>query len=603
MHIQFGPDHEAHRRIPWPTELQNIQVDLPSSLLPHLSCNTALGSLESNHVKELRDKFRTAEKLANEKKRRLQDELAQTQAELGQLAKQAFACDVVLAPVRGLPHDILYQVFRCLPVYTPPPKVHIPTGLSHVCTSWRDVVSGMPHLWRLIRLQDRQSISVSESLLTHFSRLSGSLPLTIEIDEAVPIQNNSNFQILHWVLTAWHDRNRLHTLGISMARQSSLIQELLSLPDIPLSLQTLRHQVPAHDQTPRSICRTSALNVSTLLDRFPELTALWIYLPNHMTTLFAEYIQMFQSWSKLTRLFLDGASNPATQLYFWDLLQTCPNLQIAYLAIHTLESDIVPRRSEVLVHNHLCELGLHLNLEGVNMYSVLSCCCFPHTTSLHLYGIEMDELAIEDPVAAVRVFPSLQSLVLSADVQDLTQDVLHSILSPLSTITDLTVLYVDSPASLENITCLAQPMPVVGAEAGSVSSSYLAPSLSNVFLRFLIHRPTDEGWDNFQLDNYDFYVERIIELRSRPSIRSLLVECVQWPEDVIQGAIMGDFNSDMASFCIEAQKATEELCTELREKLEEIEDASDVHVDIRVVKSTGPFPPTPAVDHFLPYFS
>ncbi|KAF9040719.1 hypothetical protein BJ165DRAFT_1530595 [Panaeolus papilionaceus] len=601
MHIQFGPDHEAHRRIPWPTELQNIQVDLPSSLLPHLSCNTALGSLECNHVKELRDKLRTAEKLANEKKRRLQDELAQTQAELEQLAKQVFACDVALAPVRALPHDILYQVFRCLPVYTPPPKVHIPTGLSHVCTSWRDVVSGMPHLWRLIRLQDRQSISVSEGLLTHFGRLSGSQPLTIEIDEALPIEDNRNFSVLRWVLTAWRDRNRLHTLGISMAMQDSLIQELLSLPDIPLSLQILRHQNPAHHDSQFS--RADVSDVSTLLDRFPELTALWLCVPKHIRRYrFAEDIQRLQSWAKLTRVFLDGSSTFLTQLYFWNLLQVCPNLEVAYLAIQTLEWKEVPRRSEVLVHNNLRELGLYLDLEGVNMYSVLSCCCFPRVTSLHLYVAEMHVFAIEDPVTAIRVFPSLQSLVLSPKEQDLTQDVLRSILSPLSTITDLTILYVDSPASLENIICLAQPMPVVGAEAGSVSSSHLAPSLSNVYLRFLIHEPTVEGWDNIRLENYDSCMKRIIELRSRPSIRSLSVECVQWPEDVIKGALTDDFDSDVASLCIEAQKAMEELCTELGEKLEEIEDGSDVNVDIRVVKSTGHFPPTPAVDHFLPYF-
>ncbi|KAF9040715.1 hypothetical protein BJ165DRAFT_1491699 [Panaeolus papilionaceus] len=156
--------------------------------------------------------------------------------------------------------------------------------LSHVSTFWREVVHGMPQLWQLIRLLDRQSISVSKSLLKHFSRLSGCLPLTTEIDQSTTDRFDMDFPLLGWMLTMWQDRNRLHNLGISTDAQKYLLQELIYLPNVNHSLRTFRYQRPAN--TNIWFSKADVSDVSTLLDRFPELTALWVSIPRNMPSAF-----------------------------------------------------------------------------------------------------------------------------------------------------------------------------------------------------------------------------------------------------------------------------------------------------------------------------
>ncbi|KAJ7625771.1 hypothetical protein FB45DRAFT_1060401, partial [Roridomyces roridus] len=123
----------------------------------------------------------------------LQAALARLVRERDNLVLKGKGCKEVLAPVRRIPPELVFEIFsrvRCTRIINPQTAERVeqpPWMLSHICKSWRQTAIGSPSLWRSIRIihglgknSYRTGFPIA-MIQTQLSR-TGSLPLHIHYE-------------------------------------------------------------------------------------------------------------------------------------------------------------------------------------------------------------------------------------------------------------------------------------------------------------------------------------------------------------------------------------------------------------------------------------
>ncbi|KAF9040720.1 hypothetical protein BJ165DRAFT_1491716 [Panaeolus papilionaceus] len=598
MDIDFGPDHEDHRRVAWPDDLESVSIQLPSSFLQHLACNTALSRLEVQKVVEFQHEIQAKERRMNEQGPNLEEESSETREQRKRVEKQRFACRVSLSPFRTLPDDILYQIVRQLPVYDlDAPITHMPTILSQVSMQWRHVVYGLPHVWQVIHVACKagQSLLPPTSRLERFSQLSGSLPLTVTIyakdwdadyeEESVVLEG----ALLDWMTTVWQDLPRLHTLDIlSDANWKNLEPLLCSLGNAP----------SAHLQTCNFLfwnCDADRGDMAAFLRQLPSISALKMddYLPYHIYDSLPQDMGALQSWSQLTKLYLDDSPHEPEETYLHHILELCPRLEVACLSISMATdytTNLVP--GKVVVHQHLRELGLYVELEGIDLHTALEGCCFPFVTSLHLEFSFADHLNAER-LSMDDIFPSLQTLTLGRFWQVATRvpAFLVPLLRMFCNVTNLTILF-SQPCSLVSLGSMGRPV-LNTTERGTLAQGHSQfPNLSHLHIQFLMYNPCN-FWHP---DEEHIYTAWFMKTKASLATAKISVESITWSEDLI---LQGNQYPEFKSRRIDLQRGMSQYFSGLQKSCKE----NKVDIAIRTLITDRPYPwPDPLQEHFSQYF-
>ncbi|KAF9040708.1 hypothetical protein BJ165DRAFT_318177 [Panaeolus papilionaceus] len=586
----------------------SVTIQLPSSFLQHLSGNSALSAAEISEVKEFQMEAQNKERVLNQKIRQLQDELVRAQYEMKQASKQSLVCNTSLSPFRTLPSDILYQVARQLPVYeSPSSTTHIPSILCQVSTSWRDVTYGMPRAWQLIRLSNQQETRYLQGRLEYFARLSDSLPLTVEMHSSKTFAHSSNAELVRWLLSKWEGRDRLGVLVISTASPLSVFQGILSSstlnekrvdPETSIPLQSLRIEVnTAKTITPEKLIKMK--DVEALLDRFPSIHSLWLdQHPRSMQDYLSLGTQGAQSLSNLTKLSLverfqaSDFLDPNQHCFrLRSVLKLFPMLEVAYLSIRTdsVYEGPYAAPSDIVTHENLKELALNLSLGalGIDANMILSGFCFSALSTLRLEWNDSLQYLDKRPFATSRIFPSLQTLVISR--KSWCSFSLSHVLHPLSTVTDLTIITTGS-LHFEGIQSLvANPHEDMPGGRGAQYKVHLPPKLIKLQLQFLSH------WD--WLAAGEKFEHCITELRSSlsPSISISLALVVREVNTIKVAKLI---NGPSKSSSVASRKTMLQYFLTLGRKFKE-----SLNIDVDILENDDLFPLNTLRDQLIPHFN
>ncbi|PPQ75176.1 hypothetical protein CVT24_010137 [Panaeolus cyanescens] len=481
---EFTRLHSAHRRISWPSTLENVSITLPKAFLPLLVHNDAPSLEVAGMVETYRESLQSKEHEAHKRILALQRELDVVKKEQQQLAKKSLACDIILSIFRRLPNDIIYEILTYCPSYSPSTQnQHVPTILSHVSKAFRETIHGMSAKWRDLRVrasQDQELDSRLQDQLGHFDRLSGPFPLKFTLGQRT-LQEN------------WVYHPRLKTLAIESAPCSN--------PSMERLLQLAINQGLAEGSPQRNIqslvihapqrslmggARYTTGLVTCLLDHLPSLHHLWLgsdfgYL-REMLSIPADA----NPWSRLTRLFMAHRITADNDLYLATLLALLPQLEVASFTIveRLVHPDLIAPAPAPIVHGCLKELGITFFAHEVDVLAAFRSCFFPALTSLWL-EFQNSRALFKTPstvgLSASSIFPVLKSLSIcdcswGANTYD---NVALSNLFTLPTICDLNVYFLHSfKHVLGFLSLMRKPTSTTAGPNTANSHSPLFPNIS-----------------------------------------------------------------------------------------------------------------------------
>ncbi|KAF9040744.1 hypothetical protein BJ165DRAFT_1491867 [Panaeolus papilionaceus] len=452
---EFGPGHKDHRKVPWLPQFEETSILLPSTFIGLLRCNSPPSVEEVRQVKDYQDSV-TRSILENgqeviglknevirlqEEIQRLQNRIIQQITERRSLYKQAFACEVILSPFRRLPADIIYHIAMiadchqqetpCNPATRSPP--HIPTLFTHVSRPLRGIVLGVPNLWNRIDVRWRCAYPTDPRKLfekvKHFSALSGTLPLSIHLDESdfqhpreklVRTVQPVPYLLQQIISSDLVDNRRIVKLSLTSPKhrelKSSVKKLILCEDNILPNLVTLAFGYSSYDDGSCSSGKffTEALEKLPKLQKFssgePVLDVEDIVRSSLLST-----ATLLQHWCKLSALHLRCDIRRNDWLM---LLRACPNIEFGWFAMASPreEFDVANLSAETtFTHPHLRELCILFQdfTEHLFIFSGLQ---FTHLVALRLQFRDAELQSPGERSAAARhiekAFPSLQHVVL-----------------------------------------------------------------------------------------------------------------------------------------------------------------------------------------------
>ncbi|KAH0580737.1 hypothetical protein J132_02365 [Termitomyces sp. J132] len=331
-----------------------------------------------------------------------------------------------LPPHEYLPVDIVGEIFAH--VITEAGIIHIPHRLSNtlpwslgqVCSSWREILHSVPHLWGTIRL----TTSITRLRNGHLDRLNRILPYSLpalnirednDIDEAIRNLERSNYTLETSLLS------RLHSLHITAS--SAALVELLSAIHSPivlseLSLDMIEPVILDELQNIKLFAVTNNLT-SLKLRTSPAITTTNVKAFLHLPAI---------HFDRLTHLDVKNLNDPHFS-GLWDILSQCISLKNLSLSVNN-SMIISPRpgpqflpRLEALDLSSLYTVNCHLfplkQLTALSLSYMGPQCMvdFLHQTvqleSLSLMSIRRyNKMDIADSVARL---DSLRSLLLDTN--------------------------------------------------------------------------------------------------------------------------------------------------------------------------------------------
>ncbi|KAF9040742.1 hypothetical protein BJ165DRAFT_319506 [Panaeolus papilionaceus] len=448
----LGPRTKGHSKVPWPVELNKVETSIPSwihQLLRHNSPPSIteqhqLNSMRSTLPRSLLDNNYEQENIAKQIKD-LQSRLQYLKVEHCRMQKQSFICEVIMSPFRRLPNDIVYKIIATASTdryvgEMAGSRCHVPSTLAQVSRHLRDTVFGVSRLWNNMKicfqlpkpdpvtfLHDYRPIM---DQIKHFSYLSSSLPITLELTECniethlgsrIGGQYYGLYPILEWIIHEWTSRDRLSRLTIASPRIVTLLREfkdqLSTAPVPPLpslaSCSFQMSQMPAQDST------DVGDDLVVITDKLQNLRKLWVgHEVMQVEGIFdgsTLAVATRSSWSKLTEIHI---SSPLRRDEWHGILQACPQLRFGGFTLDEFdEGGLITTNFNfvTLTHQNLDDLRLNLQEETQHAYVFLGF-KFPRLTTLHLrfHNAELANLG-KLPTVANRVsgiFPSLQRLIL-----------------------------------------------------------------------------------------------------------------------------------------------------------------------------------------------
>ncbi|PPR03341.1 hypothetical protein CVT24_012581 [Panaeolus cyanescens] len=384
---EFGPQVPYHRRVPWQTSWESIPIMLPSSLLEPLRHNNPPTSSEIYQVAQFRTSICEAAKVNQEKRQTLLQELERLDRIEAQLHKQTQVCDVITAPIRHLPDDIIYQIVTSeslLPkryAYTDP-HTHTPSTFAQVCRTWRSVIHSVPMLWDRVRFDcanwNYQPPDALFERIKLFDRLSHPLKLSVHLDETfydfdpsedalqtIPILFEPNVPhtigesgvpcVLKWLFGSW---SKTQHLPISLHLDIPLLIRLLHAVT---ETATKQHQPRGIDAL--YLYKWRGINwvdldedewdIHRLLKALPDLRHLWIsgFDAHHYKLFISDISKDLLVYNNLRFLYL----NFYLYHHEWvQILKFWPNIEGAWVQVEApLRSSIDTSPNSMIRHDHI----------------------------------------------------------------------------------------------------------------------------------------------------------------------------------------------------------------------------------------------------------
>ncbi|KAF8171525.1 hypothetical protein BJ912DRAFT_995493 [Pholiota molesta] len=332
-----------------------------------------------------------------------------------------------MSPMSRIPYDVLREIFiHCLPRYrlrVPQPNpMMAPMLLCHICSAWRTVALGSPTLW---------------------SHLSYRLAITDANSDQFDRQYNDWKFLKHQLaFLAWWRRNQgtaplYLCLNITWRRDDP--SELDIEPDAGKTASLFRYIASAryleseeflwcilhewngvHGQEVYPHAHTLVKSYHESFDFFYSTQSLLPptlrHLSLHEDVLF-DHFTIPNSWSKLTRIALDGVVLPLDILL--SFLHSVPDLRWAHLDISLSSGTHTPRAPRTLPHLHT----LHLLLRAVPPAAALPAPLRTVFAALHLPALHTLALgaahaawrtraAAPELAAVLRAAPAVATLTL-----------------------------------------------------------------------------------------------------------------------------------------------------------------------------------------------
>ncbi|PPQ80922.1 hypothetical protein CVT24_012977 [Panaeolus cyanescens] len=444
---EFGLDHIDHRRVSWPEDLLSVSFDFPKSLQHLLTHNNPPSSQESTDLNAFKRKTESRYQDNEERIRLLEEELERSKSQKQRLQKQMFACNVAQAPFRRLASDVLGHIAQKLPRFyyeftSNTPTIHIPLTLSHVSSIWRTTVFRMSTLWQDIQLvRAKTSIaffskddSHNKDQVEHFARLSGTLPLRVELHTSYAYDEPSNgiTDFLDWMANYCAKNNkRLKSLHIQLQLGRTRITK--SFTD---SLALVKNSDALGLQSCVLIYNDHAWNseidITVILERNPDLRNIWFGDPSDsggsakfLSIVSTCAIHVNPAWAKLVTLCVSSALRHREVANLQWIAKLCPNLESVLLTVDlgSLRSQTVPDVASfkpIVVHHRLKKICLELLIYDCGVLAAFEGCAFPEVTSfqLHIMSHEMSEDAavphknLLSMLTSAVIFPSLRNFTL-----------------------------------------------------------------------------------------------------------------------------------------------------------------------------------------------
>jgi len=421
------------RNILDPVLFLKVSLSFPTSFAHLLSHNRPPSPLEASRVKTFRQSVQKNLLQQNEEQiLRLQEELDRLKTIQMGLRKQVFACDVILAPFRRLPLDVIHEIIAQCPTVHPSnastsPKSHIPSILAQTSQMWRHAVCSTSRLWQDLHFEFEDWGTGADYIMERlelFSQLSRSLPLSLQVDKrttAAQAYDWNQVSFLQWLLTFWKGRGRMARMCLTGVDPAVVAQQwqvgVDALPNHPTpyvkSLLFLEEDRVYGDGL-------ESRTVTKLLDLLPQLQHVWLgHRVSELETTLCSPTYSLQPWSRLKTLYM-GTS--FSTLNWRTLLQTCPNLEGAFVHIHHGPAHYDTAPSNVITHRHLKELIVRFTIYN---HSILAPFCALELPAMHTLELTFihSKLHLTLPQNLKKrlssTFPSLNSLCIhnTADIE------------------------------------------------------------------------------------------------------------------------------------------------------------------------------------------
>ncbi|KAF9044453.1 hypothetical protein BJ165DRAFT_200683 [Panaeolus papilionaceus] len=365
--IHFGSQFKDHGRVHWPADLEKIVVVLPLWVIHLLASNDPPNIDQQVAITKMRKDAKQELTRRKENRRRDLDQAtrkSQEQTDNLRFQKLNHIYNIIQSPLRRLPDDLLYHIFSHFHPKTTYCTMHdglwpapccLPAPLCQVSKRWNGIAKATPALWQemnLLCLPNGLQDSRQGEFIERFSRLSGALPLALQVEEGRLVESKTFCDLVEWLLSKWDDCSRMTRLGIRCSQMDDVAEALLgtniSAPELKSLLFTV--VISDHDTGLRGQVLTNVMN------KFPKLNHLWMEEDEQSRTqqdLFILPALILTSWFRLTKLYL---TYPLLLSQWHFLLKTCPNLTDAWVSCVGLGDEVDFPEDTNIIHKSLQQL-------------------------------------------------------------------------------------------------------------------------------------------------------------------------------------------------------------------------------------------------------
>ncbi|KAF5372315.1 hypothetical protein D9615_009228 [Tricholomella constricta] len=293
--------------------------------------------------------------------------------------KEISCCEYILSPIRLLPHELLMKIFKyTVTVCHPSRSSKSPLALTHVCSTWRNVLSGSD-FWNELELFVMPSTKASpgvfsERVASWYGHSSSSHPLRLSVWIGGTPKDFDVQADLSQSIAAFSPRFVKLSLNFEFGNYDALAPFLCLPSDSLPALESLCLLAGTNEEAVEPGDTPPLLPPTAVFAAAPRLHTLYLSVPSRLLT---DLTRLCLPWTQLTHLII---ANAITLSAFTHVLFQCaPRLRSARFACISIaadHSDPAPRPPRLPSVPQTFPCLEHLSL------SVLFCATRPGTPSI-----------------------------------------------------------------------------------------------------------------------------------------------------------------------------------------------------------------------------
>ncbi|KAF8963654.1 hypothetical protein BDZ97DRAFT_1919652 [Flammula alnicola] len=439
-------------------EAAQVAADYPPDIISSLSNNAPLTESEVKAVRSFRAAPAVALAKIREQIEGLERHARDLKEEAALHANKVKACDMILAPIRRVPLDVLREIIHhSMPKHPAPSRYHGPLPLGRVCSTWRAVVLSSPRLWTTLFLAIQSPTQLEqyiELVKEWFSRAKG-LPLSFYFYFTRDLWNARYREYLAhnlkvFLMSITPAITHVRRLGIGCPRICNIRQCFMPVR------WDLRELERLDFLSSRAYCseylanfdddEIAAMGAVTLFDATPSLTTAVV----DQVFVSASELPDVLPWSQLTHVVI----SKGIYVRHWILtMELCTQLRTGDFIIVASRHDLLNlSAASPRVHAHLENLVIKLERSydpRAVFNNLLQLFHLPNLVTLALYfGIANDHVgALTNDHEGIQLLGSLHALSISGI--DLPAAYIHRLLDETVNLRELSVpIFSNTPGDL-----------------------------------------------------------------------------------------------------------------------------------------------------------